>query len=239
MKSCIKINLFILSASLMAILPGCSLFDMELQKQEEYTPDPREPFLFDMTAWEWLESFPADSGFSLMRDAIIRAGYQELFSREDTVFTFFLVHNIGLNDPTLKGNGQPKLNGFVKDMASKKVAQQIFDAGNKSLEGVEDIYIQWLVEYHTIPGEAIHQSDIPARGTEFLFNTMYQDPEAGVMVLERDHNLEITVNNTSLFEDKNKSDAVRWHNYRFKNGVAHLMDQYVSYHANVKKSIGG
>ena len=69
------------------------LFAGCLQKDYDYVKTPIDPYV-PMTAWEFIQSRPDE--FSLMQEAIVHAGMQDLYHQTTRKYTYLLINNQGM-----------------------------------------------------------------------------------------------------------------------------------------------
>lgn len=185
---------------LMQVMSGC---DLELQDNFEYVGNPIEIPTFDMTVYEYVKSNP-DSLFDHLSVAIDYADMQSHF--ESSERTYFL-----LPDNTWEGSG-----GIIAVL------------GGTTVEDIPVERLRKLLLYHTID-EWVDQETLPTISTEYFYQTMLEG-DHGIMVIEREEiRFRLDINNSRSVPDGTLSTRVDRHNYRFSNGVAHLLRNFLRY----------
>ncbi|MEP3386599.1 MAG: hypothetical protein ABJO02_00340, partial [Reichenbachiella sp.] len=185
---------------IMQLISGC---DLELQEDFDYVGNPIEIPTSDLTVYEYVKSNP-DSIFDHLSLAIEYTGMKSHF--ESSERTYFL-----LPDYTWEGSG-----GIIAAL------------GGTTVEDIPVDKLKKLLLYHTID-EWVDQETLPTISTEYFYQTMLEG-DHGIMVIEREEiRFRLDINDSRSVPDGTLSTRVDRHNYRFSNGVAHLLRNFLRY----------
>jgi len=226
----IKYLKFVGIIALTFLLTGC---DLGLQEEFDFKPEALSDTPFEnMTAWEWIESRTPglmSNGrynaveFDYLRAAIIKADMVNEYNQAATTDrTYLLLNNnafTGGGDiiQLITGSGSASVNNPVNKTADETM--QLVDTPAK-LEKLKTILRYHIVTTYILQVPTLYKVDV-----DYLFQTLISGDD-GLIAFRRDVIWRITVNSPGApLPDlaTQESEAVLNHNYKFKNGIGHVI----------------
>jgi hypothetical protein len=208
-------NLMVLGF-LMLTIASCK--KLTLQDKFEFNPEVPilEPYK-NMTALEFLKLDPKNE-FNYMRKVIALTGMEAEYSGEIKNRTYLLLKD------TAFVTGFSNYPGITKDLTG-------VDKGD--LATVDVARLKKLLSYHII-NEYVDQlsPSLPKKQVDYFFQTLVPGDEGRVSI-RRSELLGLSFNQSSLIPNvpsgtKKNTNLVQ-SNYVFKNGVGHLLSNYIRY----------
>ncbi len=202
---------------LVVFLPliGCGL---EIQKPFEFVPETANIATYEnQTVWEWLQTQKSPSSltavdqykFDFLIEAIEYTGLVDEFNRRTDRRTFLLLNNNAFDDT-----------GKILQTLTGKVTGPVRAADKTRLTN--------LLKYHIVDKEYITQVDpLKTYDTDYFFQTL-NEGDNGKILLRRDPLYRVSVNPATVFPltASRRGSAVRTHNLRYANGIAHVLNDY-------------
>ncbi len=212
MKTKQLFHFFILLGGLF-LLTGC---DLEIQKPYDFQPEVFPLATFeDQTVWEWLQTQQSPNGlaavdqykFDFLIEAIQLTGMQEEFNRKGDKRTFLLLNNNAFDD-------------------ANEILQTLTGSTKGSLKAANAARLRNVLMYHIVEEYVLQIPTLEVINQEYMFQTMIPG-EDGLIVMKRNDRYSISVNNTSSLSTTARAANVRSHNFRFNNGIGHILNDYV------------
>ncbi|MBU1822520.1 MAG: fasciclin domain-containing protein [Bacteroidetes bacterium] len=212
MKTKQLFHFFILLGGLF-LLTGC---DLEIQKPYDFQPEVFPLATFeDQTVWEWLQTQQSPNGlaavdqykFDFLIEAIQLTGMQEEFNRKGDKRTFLLLNNNAFDD-------------------ANEILQTLTGSTKGSLKAANVARLRNVLMYHIVEEYVLQIPTLEVINQEYMFQTMIPG-EDGLIVMQRNDRYSISVNNTSSLSTTARAANVRSHNFRFNNGIGHILNDYV------------
>jgi len=194
-------------------LTGC---DLEIQKPYDFQPEVFPLATFeDQTVWEWLQTQQSPNGlaavdqykFDFLIEAIQLTGMQEEFNRKGDKRTFLLLNNNAFDD-------------------ANEILQTLTGSTKGSLKAANAARLRNVLMYHIVEEYVLQIPTLEVINQEYMFQTMIPG-EDGLIVMKRNDRYSISVNNTSSLSTTARAANVRSHNFRFNNGIGHILNDYV------------
>lgn len=192
-----KLALIIIVAFL---LQGCE--KMSLQKSFDFDENDHPPIRppFKTTVFEFMTT---QADFSLMVEAVKRAGLESIYSG-------------GADDKTVLLLRNDAMNLFLKDYAHANVA------------AVPVARLQNMLNYHVITTR-LTQNDLPVQEYQ-TYQTLVPGPNGRITIYKWREYWEIRINAGGPdLPSTRKTANVYLHNYEFTNGVGHQLKAYVQW----------
>lgn len=194
-------------------MTGC---DLEIQKPYDFQPEVFPLATFeDQTVWEWLQTQQSPNGlaavdqykFDFLIEAIQLTGMQEEFNRKGDKRTFLLLNNNAFDD-------------------ANEILQTLTGSTKGSLKAANAARLRNVLMYHIVEEYVLQIPTLEVINQEYMFQTMIPG-EDGLIVMKRNDRYSISVNNTSSLSTTARAANVRSHNFRFNNGIGHILNDYV------------
>lgn len=186
---------------------------------------PQERFVFDaeipdiqpyknLTAMEFLELDPGNE-FNYMRQIIKLADMESYYSADVKDRTYLLLRDTAFIE------GYPRRNrntydGLIKDLTGSFTGD---------ITTVDTARLKNLLKYHILD-TYVAQNTLKQRETYYLYPSLLPGLD-GRVYIKRSVFLGFTINRTGDLPFSKKFTSEVEHNYVFKNGIAHLLGQYV------------
>jgi uncharacterized surface protein with fasciclin (FAS1) repeats len=195
------------------LISGC---DLEVQKPYDFQPEVFPLATFEnQTVWEWLQTQKSPNGlaavdqykFDFLIEAIQLTGLQEEFNRKGDKRTFLLLNNNAFDD-------------------ASEILQTLTGSTKGNLKDANIGRLKNVLLYHIVEEYILQIPTLEVIDQEYMFQTMIPG-EDGKIVMKRNDRYSISVNNTSSLSTTTRAANVRSHNYRFNNGIGHILNDYV------------
>lgn len=213
-------NLMILGLLIIAIA-GCK--KLPLQDKFEFNSEVAELTPYKgLTALQFLQLDPKNE-FNYMRQVIKLTGMEAEYSVDMTKRTYLLLKDTAFVDGYPNGSGVNQYTGVTKDLTG-------VNKGDLSKVNVDRL--KKLLNYHII-NEYVDQFSplLPKRQVEFFFQSLVPGVE-GTISIRRTEFYGFNFNTSSTIPTgtagKKTTNRVQ-HGYVFKNGIAHLLSNYIRY----------
>lgn len=196
-----------------ALITGC---DLEIQKPYKFQPEVFPLVTFeDQTVWEWLQTQKSPNGlaavdefkFDYLIEAIQLTGLQEEFNRKGDKRTFLLLNNNAFDD-------------------ANEILQTLTGSTKNTLKSANVGRLKNVLLYHVVEEYVLQIPTLEVIDQEYMFQTMIPG-EDGKIVMKRNDRYSISVNNTTSLSTTARAANVRSHNFRFNNGIGHVLNDYV------------
>jgi uncharacterized surface protein with fasciclin (FAS1) repeats len=214
-----KLN-YIYSVFLFAILFTTSSCDLEIQKPYEFKPEVDELVTFKtQTPLEWMQTKVSldtakldANNFDLMVRAIKLCKLEDIYNNPNgTDRTFLLLTNSAF---TAAAGANAGINVALLGTATARI------------ENANVPRLTNLLKYHVVNKYIDQVPTLEKFDTDYLFQTEVAGVD-GEIYFRRDNRLAINVNAAAALPATRKTALVFRHNYIFKNGIAHIMNNYV------------
>ncbi|GHB73002.1 hypothetical protein GCM10007390_28870 [Persicitalea jodogahamensis] len=194
-------------------MTGC---DLEVQKPYDFQPEVFPLATFEnQTVWDWLQTQKSPGGlaavdqykFDFLIEAIELTGLKEEFNRKGDKRTFLLLNNNAFDD-------------------ANEILQTLTGSTKKTLKDADVGRLKNVLLYHIVEEYILQIPTLEVINQEYMFQTLISG-EDGKIVLQRNDRYSISVNNTTSLSTTVRSANVRSHNFRFNNGIGHILNDYV------------
>jgi uncharacterized surface protein with fasciclin (FAS1) repeats len=211
-----KLN-YILGIFLLMILFTAVSCDLEVQKPYEFKPEVEELVTFKtQTPLEWMQTKVSldtakldANNFDLMVRAIKLCKLEDMYNNPNgTDRTFLLLTN----------------SAFTTTTAGINIA--LLGSATARIENANVPRLTNLLKYHVVNKYIDQVPTLQKFDTDYLFQTEVAGAD-GEIYFRRDNRLAININAAPELPATKKAALVFRHNYIFKNGIAHIMNNYV------------
>ncbi|APY11857.1 hypothetical protein BWZ22_11705 [Seonamhaeicola sp. S2-3] len=239
MKTYIRFKV-VLILCISALFTSCSL---DVQESFDFKPDVdlTEPY-GNLTAWEYIQTqtaFTEEGEFdneklNYMVEAIKKAGYEDIYNQTATTERTYLL----LNNGAFRGNGDvidivtgDPSTTVTEIINGEEVTRELSAAEVMSrVDTPEEMErLKAVLNYHIVDAYVAQVPQLEIRDERYLFQTLIPGDD-GLIAFHRDWQWRVEINRAPAplpTTATSQWERVRRHNYVFKNGVGHYINDPV------------